>query len=226
VEHVDELIPAHALRTLDADDERIVTEHLATCERCRLQLRDFEGVAAALAYASPTVQPPPDLRDRVMLAVSPVVAPPEPQRAATAPGRERFARRSWWPRFSLVAVPALGIAVLALAAWNISLHNQISDRSVSAVTPIGDVGSAVAYKGGDTTLFATLPAAPAGHVYEAWVIEGGTPKPLAAGVFSGGRIVFTLQRNAARGDTIAITLERGRGGTTPHGQTVASGRVA
>jgi hypothetical protein len=222
VEHVDELIPAHALRTLDADDERIVTEHLATCERCRLQLRDFEGVAAALAYASPSVQPPAELRDRVMLAVSPVVAPPEPQRASPAPG----ARRSWWPRFSLVAVPALGIAVLALLAWNISLHNQLSDRSVSAVTPIGHVGRAVAYQGGDTTLFATLPPASAGHVYEAWVIERGTAKALAAGVFHGGRIEFTLEHAAARGDTIAITIERGHGGTAPQGPIVASGRLA
>ncbi|MDX6546625.1 MAG: hypothetical protein QOG33_175 [Gaiellales bacterium] len=224
MEHVDELIPAHALRALDADDERIVNEHLATCERCRLQLRDFEGVAAALAYASPSVQPPPELRDRVMAAVSPVVAPPEPKRAAVAPGRERFAP-SWWPRVSMVAVPALGVAVLALAVWNISLHNQLSDRSVSAVTPIGHVGSAVAYQGGDTTLFARLPPASAGHVYEAWVIERGTAKPLAAGVFSGGRIVFTLKHAAARGDTIAITLEPGPGGTAPQGPMVASGRL-
>jgi anti-sigma factor RsiW len=224
VEHVDELIPAHALRTLDADDERIVTEHLAACERCRLQLRDFEGVAAALAYASPSIQPPSVLRDRVMSAVSPVVAPPEPQRVTVAPRQGRFSP-SWWPRVSLVAVPALGIAVLALVAWNISLHSQLSDRSVSAVTPIGHVGSAVAYQGGDTTLFARLPPASAGHVYEAWVIERGTAKPLAAGVFSGGRIVFTLKHAAARGDTIAITLEPGHGGTKPRGQTVASGRL-
>jgi Anti-sigma-K factor rskA/Putative zinc-finger len=226
VEHVDELIPAHALRTLDPDDERIVTEHLATCERCRLHLRDFEGVAAALAYASPAVQPPPELRDRVMSAVSPVVAPPQPQRAEVPPSRPRFAPPSWWPRVSLVAVPALGIAVLALAAWNISLHNRLSNRNVSAVTPIGNVGSAVAYKGGDTTLFARLPAASAGHVYEVWVIEGGGAKPLAAGVFSGGRIVFTLKHAAARGDTIAITLEPGHGGSAPTGPTVASGRLA
>jgi Anti-sigma-K factor rskA/Putative zinc-finger len=223
VEHVDELIPAHALRALDPDDERAVAAHLATCERCRLQLRDFEGVAAALAYASPAVAPPPELRDRVLGAIEPVVAP---QPAAVSPtparGRERW---SWWPRVSLVAVPALGLAVLALALWNISLQGRLSDRDVVAATAVGKIGSVVAFKGGDVTLYATLPTATPGHVYEAWVVRGGTPLP--AGTFAGGDgIAFDLTRGAKPGDTIAITLEPGTGGPKPRGQAVASGELA
>jgi hypothetical protein len=219
VEHVDELIPAHALRALDPDDERVVVDHLSSCERCRLQLRDFEGVAAALAFASPALEPPAGLRDRVLGAVSPVVAAPE---TPVASSRGRW---SWWPRVSLVAVPALGIAVLALALWNVSLHSRLSDRSVSAVSPIGNIGSVVAYTGGDVTLYAKLPAASPGHVYEAWVVRGGTPLP--SGVFTGGgSLAFDLTRSARRGDTIAITLEPGAGGPTPRGPTVASGQLA
>jgi hypothetical protein len=219
VEHVDELIPAHALRALDPDDERAVAAHLAICERCRLQLRDFEGVAAALAYASPAIEPPPELRDRVLGATEPVVAP-QPVAGSPAPARERW---PWWPRVSLVAVPALGLAVLAL--WNISLQGRLSDRDVVAATPVGKIGSVVAFKGGDVTLYATLPAATPGHVYEAWVVRGGTPLP--AGTFAGGDgIAFDLTRGAKPGDTIAITLEPGDGGSKPHGQAVASGELA
>jgi Anti-sigma-K factor rskA/Putative zinc-finger len=223
VEHVDELIPAHALRALDPDDERAVAAHLEICERCRLQLRDFEGVAAALAYASPSLEPPPELRDRVLGAIEPVVAPqPGAVSPATARSRERW---SWWPRVSLVAVPALAIAVLALGLWNISLHNRLSDRGVTAVTPVGKVGSAVAFKSGDVTLYGSLPTAASGHIYEAWVVRGG--KPLPAGTFAGGKsIVFKLTRGAELGDTIAITLEPGNGGSTPRGPTVASGQLA
>ena len=90
MEHVDELIPAHALRALDPDDERAVAAHLEICERCRLALRDFEGVAAALAYASPSLQPPPELRDRVLGAIEPVVVPQPAGPAAPARGRERW----------------------------------------------------------------------------------------------------------------------------------------
>jgi hypothetical protein len=222
VEHVDELIPAHALRALDPDDERAVEAHLEVCERCRLQLRDFEGVAAALAYASPSLEPPSELRDRVLGAIEPVVAP-QPAAAATAHARSRE-RWSWWPRVSLVAVPALGIAVVALGLWNISLHNRLSDRGVAAVTPVGKIGSAVSFKSGAVTLYGSLPPAAGGHIYEAWVLRGGTPFP--AGTFAGGtRIVVKLTRGAEPGDTIAITLEPGNGGSTPRGPIVASGQL-
>jgi anti-sigma factor RsiW len=223
VEHVDELIPAHALRALDPDDERMVAAHLETCDRCRLQLREFEGVAATLAFASPSLEPPAELRERVMGAIEPVVVRPEPAPAAAAPtDRER---RSWWPRFSLVAVPALGLAVLALVLWNVSLHGRLSDRDVSAAAPVGDVGTAVAYKGGEVTLYARLPEAPSGHTYEAWVVRDGAPVP--AGTFAGGgNFAFDLTSSARPGDTIAITLERGSGGPAPpRGPMVASGRL-
>jgi len=224
VEHVDELIPAHALRALDPDDERAVAAHLEICERCRVQLREFEGVAAALAYASPSVEPPPELRDRVLGAIEPVVAPqPATVQPAPAHSRERW---SWWPHVSLAAVPALGIALLALLIWNISLHNRLSDREVAAATPVGQVGSAVVLKGGDVTLYASLPTASPGHVYEAWVVPSGG-KPLPAGTFAGGKdITFELTRGAEPGDTIAITLEPGEGGPTPRGTAVASGELA
>jgi len=222
VEHVDELIPAHALRALDPDDERAVAAHLEICERCRLALRDFEGVAAALAYASPSLQPPPELRDRVLGAIEPVVAPQPASSAVPARSRERW---SWWPRVSLVAVPALAIAVLALGLWNLSLHNRLSDRDVAAVTPVGKVGSVVAFRSGDVRLYGSLPPAASGHIYEAWVVRGG--KPLPAGTFAGGQgIVVELTRGARLGDTIAITLEPGNGGSTPRGPTVASGQLA
>jgi hypothetical protein len=225
VEHVDELIPAHALHALDPEDERVVNAHLAGCERCRRQLRDFEGVAAALAYASPSLEPPAELRDRVLGAIEPVVASPVAPPAVRAPAHRIGQRWSWWPRFSLVAVPALGAAVLALALWNISLHGRLSDRDISAVTPVGKVGRVVAFKDGDVTLYANLPAASAGHTYEAWVIRGG--KPLAAGTFAGGGgIAFNLTRGARAGDTIAITLEPGQGGQAPRGPTVAAGQLA
>jgi anti-sigma-K factor RskA len=215
MEHVDELISAHALHALDAEDARMVEQHLAECARCRAQLREMDGVAAAIALSAPAAEPPPDLRERVLGAIGPVVAATEPEQPAAR-------RWSWWPRFSAVAVPVLGVAVVALALWNISLRNDNSSQDIAAVTSVGSMGSVVSYQSGDATLVGNLRPAPANHTYEAWVIPSGQSTPIAAGTFPGGEgISFTLTQHASPGDTIVITLEPGNGGPTPQGPAVA-----
>jgi anti-sigma-K factor RskA len=114
-----------------------------------------------------------------------------------------------------VASPALAIAVLALLAWNISLRDQLSGRTVTAVGQIAHVGSVVRYSDGDVRLFAKLAPASKGKVYEAWVIRDG--KPLPAGTFRNGSGAIDLTRPAQPGDEIAVTLEPGNGGNTPTG---------
>ncbi|MGZ4430504.1 MAG: zf-HC2 domain-containing protein, partial [Gaiellales bacterium] len=111
MEHVDELIPAHALHALDPDESRMVEDHLESCARCRRQLVEYEAVAGALAYAAPPTRPPAELRDRVMAAIEPVVSAPEPQ---TEPVRSARRWAGWWPSFSAVAVPVLAAAVIGL----------------------------------------------------------------------------------------------------------------
>jgi anti-sigma-K factor RskA len=57
-------------------------------------------------------------------------------------------------------------------------------------------------------------AAPAGRIYELWVIEGKTPRP--AGLFTGGeKQVVSLTRPAPVGSTVAVTLERTGGAKAP-----------
>lgn len=216
MEHVDELISGYALHGLDAADERLVLEHVETCERCRVQLREMEAVAAALAFAAPQAEPPPELRDRLLEAIGPEVVPSAP----SAPAQPRT-RWSWWPRVSAVAVPVLGLAVIALAVWNISLRGDVNNGEVRSVAPIADVGNVVSFSGGQATVVGGLKPAPAGHTYEAWVIPKGEAVPQAAGTFAGGNdMSFTLTRNASAGDTIVITLEPGTGGSAPKGPVV------
>jgi len=225
VEHVDELIAAHALHALDADDERLVVEHLAECERCRAQLRELESVASTLAYAAPPAAPPPELRERLMEAIGPTVVTTAPAEPVEQPAER--GRWSWWPRFSAVAVPGLALLVLALALWNVSLRNDVKNGEVQAVAPAPRVGSVVAYRDGQATLFGALRPAPAGHVYEAWVVPQGESVPIAAGTFHGGQgLSFTLTHPAAAGDTIIITLEPGSGGAKPQGPAVTQGVLA
>jgi anti-sigma-K factor RskA len=228
VEHVDELIAGHALRALSSDDEERVVVHLAECERCRRRLRETEAVATSLAYGVPQVAPPPELRSRVLAIAEPVVAAPAAELpAAEAPARPARprARREWWPRFSLVAVPAMAVAVAALLAWNVSLRNDLdstrNNLASGAAVALPGVGNVVAQTDGNATLFAHLRPAPAGKTYEAWVIRGSAALP--AGVFKGGGTVELKLTQAARpGDKIAVTVEPAGGSRHPTTKPIAT----
>jgi anti-sigma-K factor RskA len=212
VEHVDELIPAHALRSLDADDERVVAAHLAECERCRRMLAEFEGVSASLAYAAPRATPPAELRDRVLGALEPVA---ETAPAASEPRRSRF---GWWPRAAAIAVPALAACVIGLLVWNASLRNDLHSTRQSLASNravhVDNVGNVVADTTGHVTLYADHAPAPDGKVYEAWVI--GSSGPIPAGTFhGGGTVVLDLSQQARPGDQIAVTVEPAGGSDKP-----------
>jgi anti-sigma-K factor RskA len=229
VEHVDELIYGQALYALSPDEEEQVALHVAECERCRRRLREAEALAASLAYAAPSIDPPADLRLRVLASVEPVVdtAPAPAAAVAQAPRRAR-SRLSWWPRLSAVAVPALAVAVLGLVIWNFSLRDQVSSLKVplqhAQVTRVGSLGSAVTHAGGSTTLFASIRRAPAGKTYEAWVIRGKVAIP--AGIFQGGgTLELTLTKPAKPGDVIAVTVEPAGGTKQPTTTPIANGTV-
>ena len=228
MEHVDELIAGHALRALSSEDEERVVVHLAECERCRRRLRETEAVATSLAYSVPQVAPPPDLRSRVLAMAEPVVAAPAagvPALEAPArPARPR-ARRGWWPRFSLVAVPAMALALAGMIAWNVSLRNDIqsnlSDLASGAAVALPGVGNVVAQTDGNATLFAHVRPAPAGKTYEAWVIRGSVALP--AGIFQGGGTVeLRLTQAAKPGDKIAVTIEPSGGSQKPTTTPIAT----
>ena len=96
VEHVDELIAGQALYALSDEDSERVALHVAECERVPRQLREAEAIAASLAYAVPTLAPPPDLRERVLAAVEPVVsAPPAAPRPRRRPRRAEAPLSGW-----------------------------------------------------------------------------------------------------------------------------------
>ena len=230
MEHVDELIAGHALRALSSEDEERVVVHLAECERCRRRLRETEAVAASLAYSVPQVAPPPELRSRVLAIAEPVVAAAAAEapavEAPAPPGRPR-PRRGWWPRVSLVAVPAMALALAAMVAWNLSLRNDLDssrdDFANGAAVALPGVGNVVAQTDGNATLFAHLRRAPAGKTYEAWVIRGSVALP--AGVFEGGGTVeLRLTQSAKPGDKIAVTVEPKGGSRKPTTTPIATSR--
>jgi anti-sigma-K factor RskA len=189
-----EQVAAYALDALDEGERRAYEEHLAGCEQCRAELAGLADTAGVLGLAADAADPPDALRGRILAAAG--------EEGPSKVVDIESARRR---RFALVGGVAAAVAAAALA---IGLYAALSGGGPTKELAVSvDGGVAHATVSG-------FDAAPAGKTYELWVIEGTTPRP--AGLFEGGdKQVVTLTRSAPAGSTVAVTLERAGGATTP-----------
>jgi anti-sigma-K factor RskA len=217
------LVAPYALDALDEDAERGFEEHLATCERCREDLAGLREAAASLAYGAAGPEPPSALKERILT-----------QARAEWPNVTSLPRRrSRWAA-PVAAAAALAAAVaLGFGIWS-ATRPPGSDEFASVlaqpgakVVPMGARGAVAVAPDGSAALALSVPPAPKGKAYEAWVIEGGTPK--RAGLFAGrdGTSVLDLDRPVRPGAVVAVTLERASGVDRPTQKPLAaSGEVS
>ena len=93
-DEVRDLAGSFVLGALDADAEAAVREHLAMCPEAHDEIEELSGALPVLAASAPVVEPPTELKARVLaaaqadlderIAASVVTAATAP--AATAPG--------------------------------------------------------------------------------------------------------------------------------------------
>ena len=216
-----ELVAAYALNALDDDDRAAFEEHLAGCERCTAELAELRDTAAALAYVPDTVAPPAALRSRILETA-------RAERPNVVPLRPR-ANRTW----GLGAVAAVAVAAaVALAIWNVSLHNSLDDQRSANSTVVslslkGAQGKLAVARSGNAVLFMCgIGLAPAGKTYEAWVITGG--KAARAGEFKGssGCVAVPLARGVRAGSAVAVTVEPAGGSAQPTSTPIIESRPA
>jgi anti-sigma-K factor RskA len=119
-----------------------------------------------------------------------------------------------------VAAVAASFAAIGLGLWANSLRDDESGQRVVAVN--GAPGQLIV-SGDQAKLVVCFDEAPANKTYEAWVIDGKTPRP--AGLFAGGCRTVTLTHPVQDGSTVAVTLENEGGAETPHGDILASAGV-
>jgi anti-sigma-K factor RskA len=219
-----DLVAPYALDALEEHERAEFERHLDDCADCRAQLAELQEVAAALAFAE-SREPPPELRERIL-------------DAARENGKViAFPRRRWLYPATLATAAAAAIAAIAVGVWATSLSRDL-DRERSAnesyaqalllvgggaeITPLADAegGLLVAPDGDAALVVCGLQPAPEGRTYEAWVIEGETPR--AAGLFRGGGGCppVLLERNVPPGSRVAVTLERAGGAPQPTGRII------
>jgi anti-sigma-K factor RskA len=222
-----DLTAAYALDALDSEDAREYEAHLAHCERCRDELASLSDAAGALAYATETPMPPPELRARIL------------QQARGERSNVIPLRRRWVVPVAAVAAVA-ACAAIGLGIWAASLSGKLDRRTqaLNAEQRIAAILSdpnarrntfenkrgtlVVSPTGGAVLVMNRLAAARPGRTYEAWVAAGGKPQP--AGTFDGGGDVnvVLLPRRVPQDATVMLTVERDGGTNSPTSQPFLS----
>jgi anti-sigma-K factor RskA len=217
-----DLLAAYALDALEDDERERFERHLDECEECTEQLALLREPVAALAYAAEGPAPPEALRGRII----------EGARAEPRATVIRMPRRNW-PLAAVAGVAAAAACLaIGLGIWANSLSNSLDrERSAKAAYEqaaevlrsratakplIGADGSLLVADDGRAALVVCgLADAPSAKTYEAWVITGKTPQP--AGLFRGGNgcSPVVLTERVPRSATVAVTLERAGGATSP-----------
>jgi anti-sigma-K factor RskA len=212
-----DLTAAYALDALDPEEAREYRAHLAHCERCREELASLSDAAGFLAYATDAPAPPPELRARILQQA-------KRERPNVVPLRPRWV----WPVAAAAAVAAC--AAIALGLWASSLSNKLDRRSEALARQqrVAQIlarpnsrkisfsrGTLVVTSTGEGALVLNKLEQPgSGSTYEAWVADGGAPKP--AGLFKGGEVVAVpLEQPVGAGATVMVTKEKAGGTKSP-----------
>jgi anti-sigma-K factor RskA len=233
--HVTEWIPAYALGILPDDEREGVAQHVARCLRCQAELHAYQRVMDQLPQSIPQLDPPPELRARILRNVT------RPREAVPA------ARPGWlaWllhPMPSLVGAIGL-VLILVLVGFNIVLLQQLQHpaspapvaaatnfRLVNMVSTQGKGASGLLVISDDgtygTLVVNGLPLLDKTQQYQIWLVKDGVR--ISGGVFSVestgyGMLEIDSPKPLIQYQSFGITVEPFGGSPGPTGAKVLGG---
>jgi anti-sigma-K factor RskA len=207
-----ELIGAVALGAATADEEAALERHAATCHKCRAELDSSRVAAAQLAFDVPQLDPPPDLKSKVMAAVR----EDSTRRSVTAPPPRR---RLLWPAIA----GALAVLAAALVVWNVTLQRGDGTREIAISgtdkAPPGVTGRLVIAEDGTAVIrVSNLPELAPGRSYELWTIRNGQPYSQGFAARTAGGDVVVATADLAGATVLALTPEPRTNTVAPTGE--------
>jgi hypothetical protein len=215
-DRIDELLAGYALRSLAGEDaaeaDRLLSEHVPGCDRCRATLLAFSDAVADLALGAEPMAPPEILLPRLH------------RELGSRPQRRPVGRWIGVATGMAVVLVTSGLAVSqvlrvgALEERNDLLRQafQLSQRpdADTARLDSSEPTALSAISAPDVDHFflvgSDLPAAPSGFVYGVWLSDQGGVEAAFAGSFvpASGMTVVRVPFDRFRFDRVLITLER------------------
>jgi anti-sigma-K factor RskA len=161
-------LASYLLGALDPGEAATLEQHLAGCEECRAELDWLRPAALMLPETVERVEPPAELRARIMDEVE------------TDAGAKRSRARAGWTVRSPLLRPAVGLAVLALfvaAIAGYAIRDSGPGGGAATTTVVAGKAPGVTAKlvrgeSAGTLRLANVHELPPGKVLQAWVRRG------------------------------------------------------
>jgi len=210
---------AYLLGALEPEETAVLESHLESCERCREELRWLQPAVDLLPESVDQLDPPPQLRERLLAEVGAGAGEAQPGRAAkrrqAGGGLQRFFLRP------AVALGAVALIAAAVAGYSIGGGEDDTLTTTVAAKGLGELRATLERSGDGGTLQMTgLEQAPAAHLYQAWVQHDDRVEPVAS-LFDArddGSASVTIPGSLEGADAVMVTIEP-RGGSRQPSET-------
>lgn len=231
-----ELVAAHALDALDADEIAVVERHLAECDDCRREFDEHVAVAALIGSQAADTDVPDSLWRRVQAEIEPTNVVP--------------LRRRWVPMITAVgAAAAMAVLVVVQTTRLSSAQDQLlaAEERLATIEDAVETGdwSVLAAMAGDTPgarsvtltgdgdarvvllpdgtgyfLEADLADVATDRAYQLWVVQRG--EVVSAGLLRHGATGSVFRFDPATLEGIVVTEETAAGVVVAEGPAVSA----
>jgi anti-sigma-K factor RskA len=225
----DDELAAYMLGALEGEEEATFESHLASCGRCQAQERWLRASVDVLPSSVEQIEPPPELRERLMETVRAEAG--TPREPAAEASRRRRGLRDWLGSLSLRPATALAAVVLLLVAgalgYALGEGGGSGGSSTQTIAAKGAGASGTVIRTGDTGVMqvSNLPQRP-GRVYQIWLLQDGKPVPSTLfQVHRDGTGAAAIPHGLDRSTQVMVTSEPATGSDEPTTKPILSAPV-
>lgn len=229
----DDLV-AYSLEALEPREAAAVEAHAPGCARCTRELEALAPAVAVLGESVEQVEPPPELRERVLAIVREEAEAKQAELSGAASREEARTRRERRGLRGLLMRPAVGLAGLAIVGAGVGGYlvaeesgNGGGESTVPVVAQAGIRGTLAV---GDTSSMLDLHGLKhhltGREVYQVWVAQDSNLRPSSNFVpDSSGRAMTAVDGPLDSGTKVMVTLEPHPGETAPTAPVLLSAKV-
>ena len=222
----DDLV-AYSLEALDPRDAAEVEAHAPSCARCTRELEALAPAVAVLGESVEQLEPPPELRDRVMAEVRADLAR---SRADREPAPQPPRRRGWRGLLTRPAIAVgVAIAIAAIGGYVIAGNGGGGGTEETTVPVVAQQGIGGTLAVGDNASMLDLHGLhqlSGREVYQVWVAHGSNVVPSSNFIpDSSGRAMTAVDGKLTPGTKVMVTREPHPGQTAPTTPVLLSATV-